>query len=147
MTAYEDFGPNRVKHLEMIQAIVSRLGGNGFLIKGWALTIAGVFIGLAVNDQNCSFALVGAGASAVLWGLDGYFLQAERSFRELGDRVRKLDPDVPPFFMGATGKQFRSNLAEQKRRELSWLGATLSWTLLAFYGLLVLVPIVVSFSL
>lgn len=83
-------------HLEMIQAVIARLGGNGFLIKGWALTLAGVFVGLAVNGKDCSFALVGAVSALLFWGLDAYFLRAERRFRGLYERVRSSDPGLPP---------------------------------------------------
>jgi hypothetical protein len=137
MVGYGDFESNRVKHLEMIQAVVSRLGGNGFLIKGWAVTIAGVFVGLAVNGEDCSFARVGMASSVIFWGLDGYFLRAERRFRALGDRVRKFDSKIEPFFMEATGKTFIEEFDKPKRREMSWGGACVSWTLLVFYGALI----------
>ena len=134
---YADFEDQRIKHLEMIQAVVARLGGNGFFIKGWAVTIAGAFVALAVNAEDCSFARVGVAASVVFWGLDGYFLRAERRFRALGDRVRKFDGMIEPFFMGATAKCFVQEFDRRKRWQMSWGGAIVSWTLLIFYGALV----------
>jgi hypothetical protein len=143
MPGYDDFESNRVKHLEMIQGVVSRLGSNGFLIKGWAVTLAGAFIGLAVNSHHGSFARIGAGVSLVLWGLDAYFLRAERRFRRLGSRVQSFDSKVKPFFMGATSCDFFSELADGKWR-LRWLGTFLSLTLLVFYGLLLGAELVVA---
>ncbi len=143
MAGYDEFEPNRVKHLEMIQAVVSRLGGNGFLIKGWAVTLSGAFIGLAVNGSDGAFARIGAGIVVVLWGLDAYFLRAERRFRRLGSRVQDFDPKVKPFFMGATSCVFFSEIAEGKW-SLRWLGTFLSLTLLVFYGLLLGAELVVS---
>jgi hypothetical protein len=134
--SYADFEDNRIKHLDMIQAVVARLGGNGFLIKGWSVTIAGAFIALAVNAEDCSFARVGIASSVVLWGLDGYFLRAERRFRALSDRVRKFDPAIEPFFMGATGKSFIEQFDKSERWQMSWAGASASWTLIIFYGAL-----------
>ena len=32
-----------VKHLELIQAVITRLANNSFLMKGWALTVTGAF--------------------------------------------------------------------------------------------------------
>jgi hypothetical protein len=142
---YQAFEDQRVKHLEMIQSVIARLGGNGFLIKGWALTLASAFVGLAVNAEDCSFAFVGAASSLIFWGLDGYFLRAERRFRTLGDRVRKLDPKIEPFFMGATAKSFFDELDEKQRSGLSWGGAVTSWTLLIFYGALSSAALVSSF--
>ncbi len=46
MPAYGDFEDSHVKHLEMIQSVVARLGNNAFLIKGWAITVAAAFVGL-----------------------------------------------------------------------------------------------------
>jgi hypothetical protein len=135
MAAYDDFEPNRVKHLEMIQGVVSRLGSNGFLIKGWAVTLAGAFIGLAVNSEHGSFTRIGAGVTVLFWGLDAFFLRAERRFRRLASRVQGFDPKVKPFFMGATSCDFFSELTEGKWR-LRWLGTFFSLTLLVFYGLL-----------
>lgn len=145
MAAYEEFDQNRVKHLEMIQAVIARLGGNGFLIKGWAVTVVGVFIGLAVNASKCSFAIVAIASSAVFWGLDGYFLRVERRFRALGERVRKFDPKIPPFFMSATAKDFTSEFDKHRRWYMSWCGALTSWTLLIFYGALGGTGLAVSF--
>jgi hypothetical protein len=34
----QEIDERRVKHLEMIQAVVARLGNNAFLIKGWSIT-------------------------------------------------------------------------------------------------------------
>ena len=28
-----------IKHLELIQGVVNRLGGNSFLLKGWSMTV------------------------------------------------------------------------------------------------------------
>lgn len=143
MASYDDFEPNRVKHLEMIQAVVSRLGGNGFLIKGWAVTLSGAFIGLAVNGSDGAYGRIGAGVAFVFWGLDAYFLRAERRFRRLGVRVQAFDPKVKPFFMGATSCDFFSELTEGKWR-LRWFGTFFSLTLLVFYGLLLGAELVVS---
>jgi len=134
---YTQFDDRRIKHLEMIQAVVARLGGNGFLIKGWAITVAGVFVGLAVNAEDCSFARVGAASALVFWGLDAYFLRAERRFRSLYERICAFDPAVPPFFMGATAKSFVKAFPRNERLRMSWGGAAASWTLLLFYGTLV----------
>lgn len=136
-STYTDFEDQRIKHLEMIQAVVARLGSNGFLIKGWAVTIAGAFVALSVNAEDCSFARVGVISSCVFWGLDGYFLRAERRFRALGGRVRKFDPSIEPFFMGATAKPFVEEFDRRKRWQMSWGGASASWTLAIFYGVLV----------
>jgi hypothetical protein len=47
---YEGFDEHRLKHMEFIQAVVGRLASNSFFVKGWAITVAGAFIGFALKD-------------------------------------------------------------------------------------------------
>ena len=42
----------RIKHLEFIQSVITRMATNSFLAKGWALTVAGALYGFAVNHLN-----------------------------------------------------------------------------------------------
>lgn len=113
MTTYTDFEEARIKHLEMIQEIVKRLAGNGFLMKGWALTLAVALLGFAVERQNWVLALVSIVPTLAFWGLDAYFLWAERLFRELYRRVVEFDESIRPFSMAATGKSFRDEVTDE----------------------------------
>jgi hypothetical protein len=106
MAGYDDFDDKRIKHLEMIQGVVARLAGNSFLIKGWALTLTGAFLGFAVDREDSALAIAAFGPILFFWGLDAYYLWAERMFRELYRQVRNQDPSVEPFFMGATSGEF-----------------------------------------
>jgi hypothetical protein len=110
MTDYEGFEPARIKHLEMIQAVVSRLAGNSFLVKGWALTLAGAFLGFAVTTHERALAMASIAPTLIFWVLDTYFLRSERLFRVLYNRVRTRGELHEPFFMGATSKDFISGL-------------------------------------
>ncbi len=145
MPAYNDFNEERIKHLDLIQAVVARLGGNGFLIKGWALTVAGVFLGFALERQSVLLIVASVGLTVVFWGLDAYFLRSERLFRELYRRVRLLDAAIPPFFMSATHPDF----AEASKKRVSGFWATmlgrpaLRW----FYGAILAGSLVVAVTM
>jgi len=130
---YDAFDDSRMKHLEMIQLVVSRLGTDSFLVKGWAATLTSAFIGFGINEGNWGLALAASGPATVFWLLDAYFLQAERLFRRLFEAVRTGEPGVEPFFMSATATEFKKNLGEAAP---SWLGTAFSRTLLLFYGAL-----------
>jgi hypothetical protein len=106
VASYNEFEPNRIKHMEMIQAVVARLAGNSFLIKGWALTLTGAFLGFAVNKNSSGLAAAAFLPITVFWALDAYYLRAERLFRVLFERVRTHSEGIEPFFMGATGETF-----------------------------------------
>jgi hypothetical protein len=90
-----------IKHLEFIQTVIGRQASNSFLIKGWALTVAGIFYGFAANELNWRIALVALLPGVVFWGLDAYYLWQERVFRCLYDAVRTGKPAIDPFCMKA----------------------------------------------
>jgi len=48
----------KLKHLDMLQAIITRMAQNAFLIKGWAITLTSVLLGLAVKDTHARLAWV-----------------------------------------------------------------------------------------
>jgi hypothetical protein len=147
MTRYDDFPDNRVKHLEMIQAVVARLGNNAFLIKGWAITIAGAFLGFGVSREEYGLALAALAPTVLFWILDASFLRNERLFRNLFDRVRKgLEP---PFYMGATApdyvKRVKAEAKEAEGQDISSRPRTLvRETLLLFYGAIIIACLIVA---
>jgi len=110
-----------IKHLEMIQRIISRLGANSFLIKGWSITIlAAALLFIANTGAAAWLALCFAVPMLGFWGLDGYFLWQERLFRKIYDSVR-----------ANSATDFSMKPAKSKGD--SWLSAVFSRTLLAFY--------------
>ena len=42
-----------VKHLEMIQAIIERMGNNSFIIKGWSFTSIGALFAFGLVIPVC----------------------------------------------------------------------------------------------
>lgn len=121
-----------MKHMEMIQVAISRLGTNSFLVKGWAVTVAAAFWGFGIGEREWGLALASVIPLVVFWWLDAYFLRVERLFRKLHDAVRTGEPVVEPFFMTATKQEFVSRVAGPSR-----LAVLCSETLLPFYALLV----------
>lgn len=71
------------KHLEFIQAIINRLAGNSFLLKGWSITLAAGLFALASRDSQPGVAAIALLPSLTFWGLDAYYLRQERLFRAL----------------------------------------------------------------
>ena len=142
MRTYSGFEEGRIKHLELIQAVVSRLGGNGFLMKGWALTISGAFAGFAVNNHDGWLAVTGLVPTLVFWGLDAYFLRAERLFRKLYDQVCGAD-DIDPFFLSATSSAFVNRLTPAEQKSLTWHRTLYRPSLLWFYVTLLLATLAV----
>ena len=114
-----------VKHLEMTQTVINRLGRNSFLLKSWSLIIlvaAMVLIGRE-NLQNSYFVLVLFLPIAGFWILDGYFLWQERLFRYVYNDIREK-----------TDTNFEMDLGKHRNKpKSSWISAIFSLTLNIFY--------------
>ena len=121
------------KHLEMIQAVIERMGRNSFQLKGWSMTIlvAATVLITRTNLPSPFFVLVFFIPVLGFWGLDGYFLWQERLFRGIYDDVRKQ-----------VETNFEMNLKAQKNKpNREWRDAFWSITLWPFYlmeGLLII---------
>lgn len=125
----------KIKHLELIQVVINRLGGNSFTVKGWALTLVTALFALAAKDVNVRIVYVSYVPITVFWLLDAYFLRQERKFRLLFDAVRKMPPEQIEFSM---------DVSSYSGDVHGWWKTTWSMTLAPFYGTLLLVALVAS---
>lgn len=91
----------KAKHLEMIQGVIGRMGGNLFYLRGWSITLAaGLLALLAQKDSPKLFSLVMLGSVTIIfWIYDGYFLSLERKYRDLYDKVRRMPDSKIDFSM------------------------------------------------
>jgi hypothetical protein len=117
---------NKRKHLEFIQAIISRMAGNLFFLRGWTITLISALLALFIKGSGSSnviyFLIV---LTLVFWILDGYFLSQERLFRDLYNYVRKLKEEDVDFSM---------DISEYKKlKKNTLIYAMFSITLLIFY--------------
>lgn len=130
---------HKVKYLEMIQAVISRMASNLFLLKGWVVTLVAALLALmASKDANHKLAFIALLPIIIFWLLDGYFLSQERMYRALYEETAKIDPDKINFSMDARKFNHGKN---------TWFRTLFSKTLVIFYGLLfVLFLIVVAYS-
>ncbi|MEH0558367.1 hypothetical protein OG810_32065 [Streptomyces sp. NBC_01693] len=124
---------DRIKHLEFIQAVITRMGTNSFLVKGWALTLAAAFLALSAGRLSWPLALAGAVPLICFWSLDGYFLRQERLFRHLYEDARRPASTVEVLSM---------NIGPYLERVL-WKHVAFSSTLLLFYGALLVADLAV----
>jgi|GEM_PF-733848 len=124
----------RIRHLELVQSIVTRLATSSFVAKGWALTVAGAIYGFAANHLNPWIASVGLLPTLGFWWLDAYFLLHERLFRCLYNDAHQPSTSVGLFSMNIA--------AYKKGRNTTWPNVFFSITLAIFYGMLVLVGLI-----
>ncbi|HPB09564.1 MAG TPA: hypothetical protein PK802_07760 [Candidatus Cloacimonadota bacterium] len=72
------------KEIDLIQACISRMANNSFLLKGWAITI--IAVGLALTDKAPDQAAISTIVLIPLfcfWFLDAFFLRTEKMYREM----------------------------------------------------------------
>ncbi len=130
-----------VKHLEMIQTVINRLGLNSFLVKGGSLLLVitsqvlfATYIFFAFHEHSyldlesgVSFVLAEAAVLIFLiigfWILDGFFLWLERLYRYHYNAIRKQDDT-----------DFNMDVGIHKNGPFSsWGSAIFSLTLVIFY--------------
>ena len=114
-----------IKHLEMIQAIINRLGNNSFQLKGWSMTlIVAAVVLIARHDLQNPFIILALILPILgFWILDGYFLWQERLFRQVYTGIRQQkDTD------------FKMDVIKHRHKpKCSWVSAIFSLTLIIFY--------------
>src|SRR5690242_10505216 len=70
------------KHLEFVQQVIGRMNTNSFQLKGWAVALTAGLLALS-ERSNPWFAFLAVVPICVFWGLDVYYLRAERAYRHL----------------------------------------------------------------
>ncbi|GAA4708322.1 hypothetical protein [Phytohabitans rumicis] len=103
MTSDEEL---RLRHLDHIQGIITRLAQNSFTVRGWSVSLVSVVLAvLSTQDSSAGLAPIALVPALVFWGLDAYYLRGERLYRQLYRAVANRivagpgAPDVSPFDM------------------------------------------------
>jgi len=81
---------NKIKHLEFIQNIITRMNTNSFQIKGMSVTITAALLALYAGSNKPLYLAVPIIPTILFWFLDAYYLQQERKFRGVYNDVAKL---------------------------------------------------------
>lgn len=85
----------KLKHLEFIQAAISRMATNSFLFKGWAITIAAALSAFATVETKAALLAIAVLSTIMFWALDGYYLWLERGFVRLHNEIAlKTEPEI-----------------------------------------------------
>lgn len=126
----------RLKHLELIQQVITRMANNSFLLKGWSVTILSAILAIAASKDGLhQLAWIGFFPTVTFWLLDAYFLRQERLYRELWDRLRVGNQEAQTDFSMDT-----SIVAHDVD---SWFRVCFTRTLALFHGALFIVIILV----
>ena len=80
----------KLKHLEFIQNVITRMNTNSFQIKGWTVFIVSAILAVYASTKNYYFLLSGIFPTLIFWFLDTYYLTQERKFRGLYNDVAEV---------------------------------------------------------
>jgi hypothetical protein len=117
------------RHLDYIQAVITRLATSSSALKGWGLTVAVATFGLSTANTVPLMAILGLVTVLFFALLDSQHLRQERLFRELYEDAR-------------TGKVEIYSMDKNAYRNRCTHGAVIrSWSVAGFYGPLGLVGV------
>lgn len=143
-----DFSPeDRRKHLDYIQAVITRMAGASTSAKGWLLPVVTAAYGYALTKHSESVALLGMGAVTLFMFLDANYLRQEKAFRRLYETVAKRLRPVPDFSLDPSDADdpiepddtTRAKFRQWRRRWFPEWRTWLSWSIAPFYGTLLVV--------
>ena len=120
-----------MKHLELIQNAITRMGANGANLKGYCMTIVAALIGLAAAVSKEQILIYAIPVVIGLSLLDAAYLTLERGFRDHFDEIRKMPWDSEPDF-------------HVFPKAKSLFRAFCSWSVFGFYFSTILVMIAIS---
>ena len=126
----------KLKYLEFIQAIISRMSSNSFMLKGWCITLISALFALAAKDTDPLYVLVAYIPIPAFWLLDGYYLSLERQYRELYKKAIICDPNSIDFSLDA--REFNTG-------RNTWLSSLISPSIWILYSASFLAVLVVMF--
>jgi len=126
----------KLKHLEFIQNVITRMNTNSFLIRGWMITLVSALFALAAKDADSRYVIVTYIAIPVFWGLDAFYLSQERQYRDLYDDVRRKEST--DFSMDASLYNIGKN---------TWSRTVFSKTMRILYPSMLVIAILVMFWL
>jgi hypothetical protein len=145
-------GPeDRRKHLDFLQAVVTRMSVASAMAKSWLLPVVTATYGYALTKSAASIALLGMSAVVLFGFLDANYLRQEKAYRHLYDAVARGTRPVPLFSLDpseADDPVDRSGSALRRFGSLihRWLpGRTVwaSWSIAPFYGALIFVGLAI----
>jgi hypothetical protein len=93
----------KIAHLGFIQAVVSRMATNCFLLKGWSVTLVAAIFALSADKSNLRFLIVAFFPAVLFWVLDAYFFWHEKLFRQLYEKVADGTIDSQEFTLKTNG--------------------------------------------
>ena len=125
----ESITDKKIKHLEMIEAVIERMAQNSFHLKGWAVAIVSAISAILINGNDKRLMILPIMPLISFWLLDAHYLQLERKYQILYRNVIGSDSETN-FSMDIQNIQ----TDEGDKSRVSTLRCLFSKTESCFYG-------------
>lgn len=125
---------NKIKHLEFIQTVITRMNQNSFQIKGWMITIVSALLALYASSGKQIYILVAIVPTVIFWFLDTYYLQQERKFRGVYNDVAGLSPEDSRVDV----RDFEMPIQKYQCGRYCYFNVLISETILPLYGVVII---------
>lgn len=96
-----------MRHLELIQGVISRMAKCSFALKGWAVTLVAALFALASKESNHTYFYISYVPIIIFWFLDAYYLYQERLYRALYEKARHMKNEDIDFDLNANCDEFK----------------------------------------
>lgn len=123
----------KMKHLEFIQSIITRMNTNSFQIKSWAVAIVSALLALYADSEKIYYIYLAIFPTLIFGLLDAYYLHQERKYRELYKEVIQEESKV---------ERFDLNAKDYKKGLLEYFKALFSRTIAPLYGCIIVALII-----
>lgn len=128
---------NKIKHLEMVQNIIQRMANNSFLLKGWAVSLVVAIFVLADVETYQIYFLITFIPMISFWFLDSYYLQIERKYTVLYNKV--LQKKEVDFDLSISN----INYVRLKEKKLKYIFCLFSISEVIFYIPIILILVII----
>lgn len=129
----------KMKHLEFIQAVITRMNQNSFQIKTWMITIVSALLALSAGSDNKLYVGIAIFSVIIFWFLDSYYLQMERKSRGIYNDVAEISPDDQRKEI----KDFDVPIKLYNGGKYGYWSAFLSKTIFLLYGMIIVALVIV----
>ena len=126
---------DKIRYIELVQSIISRLANNSFLLKGWTITLIAAIFSLSDKIMK-NFAFTIYFFILIFWILDSYYLYQERLYSDLYNKVIEIRDEYTPLFSLKIDKK-------QNEKIISFFKSFFSFTEVTFYLLLLLITFLI----
>jgi hypothetical protein len=123
------YSEEKIKHLEFLQNIITRMNTNSFQIKTWSITINAALLAVFASGSKAIYLLIPIVPTIIFWFLDTFYLQQERKFRGVYNDVAGLTEAEKKIFI----RNFEMPIQKYTKKPYRFFDVFFSKTILFFY--------------